>query len=366
MSPSPTWSGNGRTTSAVSPSPTWSGNGRAPYNEGRYRERLASSHERKLRAQPTLKAPVPGPARNRYRLSPQLRCQTRFRCGLAKQTQSKLGIVCVLAHNMHACVYARMYACMYVGLYVCLPAWPSVCLCMHVCMYVCMYVCMHVCMYGCMDVCMYVCMYVCKSICLSAYSTARVHTCIGTYKPTEADRHAHTITHIINLHTCISFTSPACVGLRSDARIAKAATVAQRIAPPVSRKHPTSNGASANNGFNLAGPRASPAEISRNACHEAVSPRDSSMLNPRLDMRHDSQIARRLCGFQRRESGAIAYQWKKAGVLRPGRRSGASCPYSTAVSLQAQYMMARLYVIAGCQLIYCCLECNTAWLSLLS
>ena len=46
-------------------------------------------------AEGTLKAPVPGPARNRYRLSPQLRlrCQTRFRCGLAKQTQSKLGIV---------------------------------------------------------------------------------------------------------------------------------------------------------------------------------------------------------------------------------------------------------------------------------
>ena len=154
--------------------------------------------------------------------------------------------VCVLAHNMHTCVYARMYACMYVGLYVCLPAWPSVFLCMHVCMYV------------------------CKSICLSACSTARVHTCIGTYKPTEADRHAHTITHIINFHTCISFTSPACVGLRSDARIAKAATVAQRIAPPVSRKHPTSNGASANNGFNLAGPKASPAEICRNSCHEAV------------------------------------------------------------------------------------------------
>ena len=41
----------------------------------------------------TLKAPVPGPALNRYRLSPQLRCQTRFRCGLAKQTQAKLGIV---------------------------------------------------------------------------------------------------------------------------------------------------------------------------------------------------------------------------------------------------------------------------------
>ena len=38
-------------------------------------------------------ASVPVPERNRNRLSPQLRCQTRFRCELAKQTQSKLGIV---------------------------------------------------------------------------------------------------------------------------------------------------------------------------------------------------------------------------------------------------------------------------------
>ena len=38
-------------------------------------------------------ASVPVPERNRNRLSPQLRCQTRFRCELAKQTRSKLGIV---------------------------------------------------------------------------------------------------------------------------------------------------------------------------------------------------------------------------------------------------------------------------------
>ena len=40
-----------------------------------------------------IQASAPVPERNQSRLSPQLRCQTRFRCGLAKQTQSKLGIV---------------------------------------------------------------------------------------------------------------------------------------------------------------------------------------------------------------------------------------------------------------------------------
>ena len=38
------------------------------------------------------KATVPDRERNRHRLNPQLRCQTRFRCELVKQTQSKLGI----------------------------------------------------------------------------------------------------------------------------------------------------------------------------------------------------------------------------------------------------------------------------------
>ena len=61
---------------------------------GKVQKRIASSHEGKLRAQPT-KIEASVPARNRYRLSPQLRLryQTRFRCELAKQTQSELGIL---------------------------------------------------------------------------------------------------------------------------------------------------------------------------------------------------------------------------------------------------------------------------------
>ena len=50
------------------------------------------------------KATVPDRERNRHRLNPQLRCQTRFRCELAKQTQSKLGIVhpVLVRYQMHS------------------------------------------------------------------------------------------------------------------------------------------------------------------------------------------------------------------------------------------------------------------------
>ena len=51
-----------------------------------------------------IKASAPVPERNQSRLSPQLRCQTRFRCGLAKQTQSKLGIV-----GLYVGVYIYIY-----------------------------------------------------------------------------------------------------------------------------------------------------------------------------------------------------------------------------------------------------------------